>query len=538
MPRSQKYQEMQRRAVYPPDEKRKNAYQPQEEEWVAYPDSVYEEEPPREAQDFYYIAQGSWATGGAPRKRKNTALWAFVALICTALLGLMGYGTYEMYAAYGPFRQKVAVTEQKTFAQGVLVDGVHIGGMTFEQAEAALKREDASGVRGLYLSLNVDGYTWVITPNELPFERNIPAVLDTAYAIGRLGSVDTISSDTTPFEYRYQHLYHTVYNAAHLYTKVTYDPETVRKLVSIVENNINRDPVDAQVASFDFSSRSFTFSQEQMGAKLDGENLYRQIIDALDRQDYTASIHVSSQPIMPQVTRVELMNSFSLISSFTTETTSDANRNNNINLACHAVSGTALLPGQSFSFNQITGQRTPEKGYLPAAAIAGGTTVDEVGGGVCQVSSTLFNAAVMADMTVVQRSPHTWPSNYVDKGRDATVNWPNLDFIFKNDRDTPIFIVAYYQQRKCTVEIYGASLGAGESRGLVTRVISTTEPPPEPIFEQNPQLPPGTMQEKKKARTGYVVETYKTYLQNGVEYRRELLCTSNYRMIQQVIEFN
>ena len=88
------------------------------------------------------------------------------------------------------------------------------------------------------------------------------------------------------------------------------------------------------------------------------------------------------------------------------------------------------------------------------------------------------------------------------------------------------------------MEIYGASLGAGESRGLVTRVISTTEPPAEPIFEQNPQLPPGTMQEKKKARTGYVVETYKTYLQNGAEYRRELLCDSNYRMIQQVIEFN
>ena len=188
MPRSRKYQEMQRRAAYPPDVKRKNAYQPREEEWVAYPDSVYEEETQAEAQPFYYAAQGGWAAGGAPRKRKNTALWAFVALICLALLGLMGYGTYEMYAAYMPFRQKVAITEQKTFAQGVLVDGVHIGGMNFEQAEAALKREDASGVSGLHLSLNVDGYTWVITPNELPFERNIHSVLDTAYAIGRLGS--------------------------------------------------------------------------------------------------------------------------------------------------------------------------------------------------------------------------------------------------------------------------------------------------------------------------------------------------------------
>ena len=144
----------------------------------------------------------------------------------------------------------------------------------------------------------------------------------------------------------------------------------------------------------------------------------------------------------------------------------------------------------------------------------------------------------MADLTILSRSPHTWPSNYVDKGRDATVNWPNLDFSFRNDKSTPIFIVAYYSQRQCTVEIYGASLGAGMNIQLSTKLISTTEPPAEPIYENNPLLPPGTVQEKKKARTGYVVETYKVYLQNGVETRRELLCTSNYQMIQQVIEYN
>ncbi len=196
------------------------------------------------------------------------------------------------------------------------------------------------------------------------------------------------------------------------------------------------------------------------------------------------------------------------------------------------------MPGETFSFNQTTGQRTLEKGYRMAAAIAGGATVDEVGGGVCQVSSTLFNAAAMADLTIVKRSPHTWPSNYVEKGRDATVNWPNLDFVFRNDKDTPVFIVAYYQQRQCTVEIYGASLGAGLSIELSTQLTSRTDPPSEPIYENNPQLDPGTMQEKKKARTGYVVETYKVYKQNGVETRWEWLCTSEYPMIQQVIEYN
>ena len=202
------------------------------------------------------------------------------------------------------------------------------------------------------------------------------------------------------------------------------------------------------------------------------------------------------------------------------------------------MTGKVVMPGEEFSFNAATGQRTTEKGYLPAAAIAGGATVDEVGGGVCQVSSTLFNAAAMAGMTIVTRYPHTWPSNYVDKGRDATVNWPNLDFVFRNDRTTPIFIIAYYQQRKCTAEIYGASLGPGEAIDLTTQIISTTYPPDTPLYEQNSQLAPGTQQEKKKARVGYVVETYRVYKRNGVEYNQDLLCTSTYKMIQQVIEYN
>ena len=164
--------------------------------------------------------------------------------------------------------------------------------------------------------------------------------------------------------------------------------------------------------------------------------------------------------------------------------------------------------------------------------------MDEVGGGVCQVSSTLFNAAAMANMTILTRYPHTWPSNYVDKGRDATVNWPNLDFQFRNDSGSPVFIVAFYQNRKCTVELYGATPGAGQSIALATKIVSTTYPPQEALYQQNPLLPPGTVQELKKARTGYVVETYRVYQRNGAEYKRELLCTSTYKMIQQVIEYN
>ena len=114
-----------------------------------------------------------------------------------------------------------------------------------------------------------------------------------------------------------------------------------------------------------------------------------------------------------------------------------------------------VLPGETFSFNQATGQRTAEKGYKPAAAIAGGETFDEIGGGVCQTSSTLFNAVVRANLTIVSRKPHAWPSNYVPKGEDATVNWPDLDFKFKNDTEWPIFLVAWCDKSAKTVTDLG-----------------------------------------------------------------------------------
>ncbi len=378
----------------------------------------------------------------------------------------------------------------------------------------------------------------MFTDSDIPFARNTAAVLDEAYAVGRQNSALTLGSDVTPLMWRYNHRLHVAQNGAYLYTEVTYDKSVVRSLVNGISAQVARYPVDAQVATFDFSTRAFTFSQEQYGATIDAEWLIAALSDALDRRDLRAVIELNTTPLTPSVTKAELMNSFSRVSAFTTETTSDSNRNNNISLACAAISGTVLMPGETFSFNAATGERTAQKGYLPAAAIAGGTTVDEIGGGVCQVSSTLFNAAALADLRIVYRSPHTWPSNYIEKGRDATVNWPNLDFKFENSSDMPIFIVAHYEKRKCTVEIYGKTLGAGESIDLKTATISTESPPAEPAYTQNPSLAPGTQQELKKARTGYVVETYRVYYHNGVEYKRDRLCTSTYRMIQQVIEFN
>lgn len=162
--------------------------------------------------------------------------------------------------------------------------------------------------------------------------------------------------------------------------------------------------------------------------------LQEEILAALDEGAYDRVITPKGESVEPTVTKDQLVGQFGLVSSFTTTTTKDKDRNNNIEISAAALNGRMVKPGDTMSFNDCTGQRTGEKGYREAGAIAGGMLVDDTGGGVCQTSSTLFNAVVRADLEIVKRSAHSWPSSYVNKGEDATVNWPSLDFVFPQQR--------------------------------------------------------------------------------------------------------
>jgi vancomycin resistance protein YoaR len=232
------------------------------------------------------------------------------------------------------------------------------------------------------------------------------------------------------------------------------------------------------------------------------------------------------------------MNSFGLISEFSTTTTKDNNRNTNIQLSAQAINGKTVLPGEIFSFNGATGERTAARGYREAPAISGGQSKDEVGGGVCQTSSTLFNAVARADLEIIERNPHAWPSHYIDKGLDATVNWPGLDFKFRNNTDQPIFIVAGYKNRKVTVKIYGMSLGAGVRIDLESELVRTIPQPEGVNYVVNTALAPGESKKTVTGRTGYEVNTWKVWYQGNQETRREILFKTTYKAYQETVEYN
>ena len=466
----------------------------------------------------------------AKEERSLFPLWTLVVIVLCVGLWVYGAKLYQdLVAAYRTYAAISQAAAQTTFFPGVTVDGIDLGGMTRGEAQALFTDRQAQTTEAFSLIVASGERRWRITSQEVPVTFNADAVLEQAYAIGRSGTLLE----------RYQEIERARTQGVSLTTGYVYDRSAVRDLVEIVGDSLDVAATDARLSAFDVSNRTFTFEAESAGYRIDRDKLESDILAALDAHAYDSVIVPQGERVEPQVTLSQLQGLFGRISSFTTTTTRDSDRNTNIALSASALNGRVVQPGETLSFNTCTGQRTGEKGYREAGAIAGGVLVDDTGGGVCQTSSTLFNAVVRADLQIVERYAHSWPSSYVNKGEDATVNWPSLDFVFKNNGDFPVFVVAWYEAQKVTVEIYGHMLENGMTIDLESTVTQTIKPSDEVLYTLDDSLPAGTRKAGRSKRTGYVVDTYKVYKDSeGNEIRREKLWTTTYRAQQDEILYH
>ena len=212
---------------------------------------------------------------------------------------------------------------------------------------------------------------------------------------------------------------------------------------------------------------------------------------------------------------------------------SNENRDNNVNLASEKINGTIIYPGETFSYNQIVGKRTIEAGYKEAGAYAGGKVVQEIGGGICQVSSTLYNAVLYANLEVVERYNHYFETSYVDPGRDATVSWGSLDFQFKNNRDYAIKIEAKARNGVCEITIKGIKQDNDYEvviQPQVTSIIKKTE-----RYENDSSLEEGVTQVTQEGHDGCTSETHKILIQNGVTVSDEIISQDYYHALEKII---
>ncbi len=223
-----------------------------------------------------------------------------------------------------------------------------------------------------------------------------------------------------------------------------------------------------------------------------------------------------------------------LISEFSTRyNASDINRSQNLELSAEKINGTVLMPGEEFSYNQVVGKRTVEAGYKDAKIYANGQVVDGLGGGICQISSTLYNAVLLADLEITERRNHYFKTSYVPAGRDATVVWGSIDFKFKNTRTYPIKIEAKVSSGVAEFKIHGIK----EEKEYDIKIL--------PVVTQNipystqeivdPTLMPGTRQIVQSGTSGCKVTTYIEKSLDGIAVSKEAISSDSYNPLTQII---
>ncbi len=219
----------------------------------------------------------------------------------------------------------------------------------------------------------------------------------------------------------------------------------------------------------------------------------------------------------------------------TTSLTNERDRTHNVKLAAKFMSGAVVLPGETFSFNKRVGPRTKARGFRDAKIFSDGEIVDGLGGGLCQVSSTLYSALLRTDLQIVSRRPHMFTVGYVPKGEDATIYGSSIDLKFKNNFKHPILIKSYVSGGSLTVEIYGTASDKtwGEIK-VSSEVIGTT--PIKEVYREDPSLKPGETKVKQKGQVGYTVNTYKTYYDaNGNKVKTVSVGKSVYQSANRII---
>ena len=223
------------------------------------------------------------------------------------------------------------------------------------------------------------------------------------------------------------------------------------------------------------------------------------------------------------------------LGNFTTRyDASNKNRSNNIYLASEKINGTIIMPGETFSYNQVVGKRTIDAGYKEAGAYAGGKVIQEIGGGICQVSSTLYNAVLYADLEIVERSNHYFETSYVTAGRDATVSWGTVDLKFKNNRTYPIKIEAVAKNGINKISILGIKEEKEYEIVIQSKVTSIIEQ--EIKYENDYSIPYGEEEVEQQGHNGCTSKTYIIKKLNGATVSTEEITSDYYHALDKIIK--
>jgi len=399
-------------------------------------------------------------------------------------------------------------------APNVFIDGYDVGRITMEEAAIELKNAFDDNLSEAYMILKYGEKTWQLNYKDIDYSYDYEKALAKAYSITRQGNI---------FK-RYVNSILVRMNKVDIPIGFSYNEQKIAKLISDISKEIDSEPIDATIRLI---SGKFQITDEKLGSKLNQEKAVEMVSEAIEKKSI-ADIELPVEVINAEITREDLSNITDKLGEYATSFNSaNESRTYNIKLATKSVTDVLVRPGETFSLNKTIGPRLAKYGYRTAKVIINNEYVDGIGGGVCQVSSTLYNAALLANLKIVERKNHSLPSSYIAMGRDATISGDYIDFKFMNNTPYPIYIYGEVKGNQVRFSIYGKNENKGRQIKIKTEILKKIEPKIKIIEDSS--LPVGTRIVEKKAIPGYVVRSYRVIVENGKEVLVEPLYTDTYR---------
>lgn len=406
---------------------------------------------------------------------------------------------------------------------GIFVEDIDIGGLSVVEANNRIEGNLTSVLDNDKLILKYNDQSWKFNSKDLELKYDFLKAVNDAYLIGRRGTyLDRVETMIDLLRRPYS-----------VSLKSSVNSEKINDLLKNIETEVNRPSLEAKISR---ENDEFVITKETLGIRLNKEETAAKIAEELLNSGFydVVEIDLVVEDVVPKYTYDRLSQIKELLASYTTKfNTKLKGRSYNVAISAKSIDETVLLPGEIFSFNNVVGPRTIENGYKIAPVIFKGELVDGIGGGICQVSSTLYNSVLMSELGIVERTNHTIPSTYVPLGLDATVSYGVLDFKFQNTLDVPIYVETIINGNKITVNIYGKKESKRKIK-LTSHVDKVVKKDTEIIFDNT--MFEGDKSVEEKGRDGYKVSTYMTIYEGNKVVEKKLISKDYYRPRKEVIK--
>lgn len=437
-------------------------------------------------------------------------------LIC--ILIVSGFLVFQ----YLTYKKLSAVVLVDNIYENVFVEEVNLGGMTKEDASITLENSFVNKLNNKKLTLKFNDEVYVFTYKDFGIKYNFDKIIEDAYSYGKHGSIKE----------RYNKIVELEKNSHKIdfKPKILYNEDTVRKNIESLADKVYKEPVNAKMSR---SNGEFVIHEGENGFKIDVEETFKKVEETIITGNADV-IEIETLHIEPQYRSEDFKNAQTLLGSFKTSFSPGTNgRNQNIKNSLEKINNAVVYPNEVFSTNEMFGDMTYENGYRPAPSIINGKLVDDIGGGVCQVSSTLYNAVLYSELEVVERRNHSLKVGYLDYGFDATLAGDYIDLKFKNNTKLPIIVEGYVQNgNQVVVNIYGYESRPANRKLVFVNSLLETVKPQEDLIKEDVSIPKNQKKVITQPRTGYKYSLYKIVYEGDKEVERVLVNTSSYKAIR------